>query len=268
MFVTDIPNEELPTCGEGGQRGTMVYPETRYLVAGDQNMVVEFGDEVDITLNQKVHNTVSIIQQARLDGIRELIPAYRSILINYNPSIISFAALQDKLRALENRLDLSSLPVPRQVEIPAVFGYGEPYKSDIEFVARYNKLGSAQEVIELFAGGDYLVYMMGFLPGFPYLGGMPERLATPRLDMPRISVPAGSVGIAGEQSGIYPLDSPGGWRCIGRTALKLFEPSWQPPSLLQAGDRVRFVSISQEQYEHIALKVREGTFKVRVTSQS
>jgi len=246
----------------------MVYPETRYLVAGDQNMVVEFGDEVDMTLNQKVHNVVSAMKQAKFDGVRELIPTYRSILINYDPSIISFAALQDKLKALENRLDFSSLPSPGEVEIPVVLGYGEPYKSDIEFVAQYNKLGSVQEVIELFTSRDYLVYMIGFLPGFAYLGGMPERLATPRLDRPRISVPAGSVGIAGEQCGIYPLDSPGGWRCIGRTALKLFEPSWQPPSLLQAGDRVRFVSISPEQYEYIALNVKEGTFKMKVTSQS
>jgi len=246
----------------------MVYPETRYLVAGDQNMVVEFGDEVDMTLNQKVHNVVSAMKQAKFDGVRELIPTYRSILVNYDPSIISFAALQDKLEALEKRLDFSSLPSPREVEIPVVLGYGEPYKSDIEFVAEYSKLGSVQGVIELFTSRDYLVYMIGFLPGFPYLGGMPERLATPRLDRPRISVPAGSVGIAGEQCGIYPIDSPGGWRCIGRTPLKLFEPSWQPPSLLQAGDRVRFVSISPEQYEHIALKVKEGTFKMKVTSQS
>jgi inhibitor of KinA len=246
----------------------MVYPETRYLVAGDQNMVVEFGDEVDLALNRKVHNMVSAMRQARFDGVREWIPAYRSILINYDPSVIGFVALQDKLKALENRLDFSSLPLPREVEVPVVFGYGEPYKSDIEFVARYSKLGSVQQVIELFTNGDYLVYMIGFLPGFPYLGGMPKRLATPRLDRPRISVPAGSVGIAGEQSGIYPLASPGGWRCIGRTALKLFEPSWHPPSLLQAGDRVRFVSISPEQYEHIALKVREGTFRTKVTSQS
>ncbi len=246
----------------------MVYPETRYLVAGDQNMVVEFGDEVDMTLNQKVHNVVSAMKQAKFDGVRELIPSYRSILINYDPSIISFAALQGKLKALENRLDFSSLPSPREVEIPVVLGYGEPYKSDIEFIAQYSKLGSVQGVIELFTSRDYLVYMIGFLPGFPYLGGMPERLATPRLDRPRISVPAGSVGIAGEQCGIYPIDSPGGWRCIGRTPLKLFEPSWQPPSLLQAGDRVRFVSISPEQYEHIALKVKEGTFKMKVTSQS
>jgi inhibitor of KinA len=246
----------------------MVYPETRYLVAGDQNMVVEFGDEVDLALNRKVHNMVSAMRQARFDGVREWIPAYRSILINYDPSVIGFVALQDKLKALENRLDFASLPLPREVEVPVVFGCGEPYKSDIEFVARYSKLGSVQQVIELFTNGDYLVYMIGFLPGFPYLGGMPKRLATPRLDRPRISVPAGSVGIAGEQSGIYPLASPGGWRCIGRTALKLFEPSWHPPSLLQAGDRVRFVSISPEQYEHIALKVREGTFRTKVTSQS
>ncbi len=246
----------------------MVYPETRYLVAGDQNVVVEFGDEVDMTLNQKVHNVVSAMKQAKFDGVRELIPTYRSILVNYDPSIISFAALQDKLEALEKRLDFSSLPSPREVEIPVVLGYGEPYKSDIEFVAQYSKLGSVQGVIELFTSRDYLVYMIGFLPGFPYLGGMPERLATPRLDRPLISVPAGSVGIAGEQCGIYPIDSPGGWRCIGRTPLKLFEPSWQPPSLLQAGDRVRFVSISPEQYEHIALKVKEGTFKMKVASQS
>ena len=246
----------------------MIYPETRYLIAGDQNMVVEFGDEVDIALNQKVHNVVSAMKQAKFAGVRELTPTYRSILVNYDPSIISFAALQDKLKALEKRLDFSSLPSPREVEIPVVLGYGEPYESDIEFVAQYSKLGSVQEVIELFTSRDYLVYMIGFLPGFAYLGEIPERLATPRLDRPRISVPAGSVGIAGQQCGIYPLDSPGGWRCIGRTPIKLFEPSWQPPSLLQAGDRVRFVPISPEQYEHIALKVKEGTFKMKVTSQS
>lgn len=246
----------------------MVYPETRYLVAGDQNMVVEFGDGVDIALNRKVHNMVSAIRQAGFDGVRELIPTYRSILVYYDPSIISFRGLRDKLEALENRLDCSSLPSAREVEIPVLFGCGEPYESDIEFVAQCNKLGSAQEVIDIFTSAAYVVYMIGFLPGFPYLGGMPKRLATPRLDRPRINIPAGSVGIAGEQTGIYPCDSPGGWRCIGRTALKLFEPSWQPPSLLQAGDRVRFVSISPEQYEHIALQVREGTFRVKITAQS
>jgi len=246
----------------------MIYPEARYLVAGDQNMVVEFGGEIDIALNQKVHSMVSAIKQAEIAGIRELIPTYRSILINYEPSIISFATLQDKLKALENRLDFSSLPSPREVEIPIVYGYGEPYKSDIEFVAQYNRLGSVQEVIELFTSGDYLVYMLGFLPGFAYFGGMSEKIATPRLDKPRISVPAGSVGMGGKQSGILPLDSPSGWRYIGRTPLKLFDPSWQPPTLLRAGDQVRFVQISPEQYEHISQKVKEGIFKVKVTSKS
>lgn len=244
----------------------MIYPKARYLIAGDQNIVAEFGDEVDLALNQKVHNMVSAIKRAEIAGIRELIPTYRSILVNYEPSTISFGTLKAELRAVEGGLSSLSLPPPREVEVPTV--YGGRYGPDIEFVAQYNRLSSVQEAIEIHTGGDYQVYMLGFTPGFTYLGGMSERIATPRLDKPRANVPAGSVGIAGIQTGIYSLDSPGGWRLIGRTPLKLFDLSWQPPTLLRAGDHVRFVSISPGQYEHISREVKEGTFEAKVTVES
>jgi KipI family sensor histidine kinase inhibitor len=138
---------------------------------------------------------------------------------------------------------------PRRVEIPTI--YGGEYGPDLDFVAQYHHLTPA-EVIRIHSGVDYPVYMLGFIPGFAYLGGLDAAIATPRLDQPRTRIPAGSVGIAGAQTGVYPLDTPGGWRIIGRTPLRLFDPLADPPALLSPGDIVRFIPVSEEESNHVA----------------
>jgi KipI family sensor histidine kinase inhibitor len=175
--------------------------------------------------------------------MRELIPAYRSVLVLYDPAVILFHELLEHLQMREAHLTTTDLPEPRVIEIPVQYG-GES-GPDLESVARHTHC-SAAEVIALHSGREYLVYMLGFTPGFCYLGGMDERLETPRLAEPRTHIPAGSVGIAGKQTGVYPINSPGGWQIIGRTPLHLFDPHRDPPVLVQAGDMVRFVPMNEE----------------------
>jgi len=162
-------------------------------------------------------------------------------------------AIEAALTAGEN------VPVPdgRLVTLPVL--YGGERGPDLAFVAEQHQL-RVDEVIELHSRPEYLVYMIGFAPGFPYLGGLPERLATPRLEKPRRSVPKGSVGIGGEQTGVYSVDSPGGWRLIGHTPVPLYDPAGERPSLLQAGDRVRFRPVGEAEYAEISASVRKGTW--------
>jgi len=218
------------------------YSEPRLLPAGDSALVVEFGDEISEEVNHRVHALAYALERNPLPGLGEAVPTYRSLLIHYDPLRLSWEEVKsfvsDVLQKGEEVLEHES----RVVEIPVV--YGGEFGPDIEFVAEHNGL-SVEEVIKLHSDATYTVYMS---PGFAYLGGMPQAIATPRLETPRTLVPAGSVGIAGEQTGIYPIATPGGWRLIGRTPLKLFDPGRDPPTLLKAGDTVRFVPISEEEY--------------------
>lgn len=173
------------------------------------------------------------VRDAHLSGVTEMIPAYASLLIKYDPFLTDYAALADRLRELERHISSSAAQEGRIVDIPVC--YGGKYGEDLPFVARHAGL-SEKDVIALHAGRTYRIYMLGFLPGFPYLGGLDSRLFTPRLDTPRTSIPAGSVGIGGQQTGIYPMESPGGWQLIGRTPLTLFSPSQPLP--YAAGDRL------------------------------
>jgi inhibitor of KinA len=212
----------------------------RIRLAGDRALVVEFGDAVDEPTNRRVRAIGRILDQRAVSGLIETVPTYRSLMIHYDPMRVTITELE-RLVADADTQAAAMAPRPgRIVEIPTV--YGGEYGPDLEDVAAHAGL-SPDDVVALHAGTDYLVYMMGFMPGFPYLGGMSPRIATPRLGTPRTRVPAGSVGIAGPQTGIYPTDSPGGWRLIGRTPTCLFDPARQPPSLLEAGDTVRFVAV-------------------------
>ena len=210
----------------------------RFLLAGDSALVVEFGDEISREVNRKVHALADALEKSSLPGLGEPVPTYRSLLIHYDPLRLSCdevkAFVSEVLQDCEEKPSLEL----RQVEVPVV--YGGEFGPDIEFVAECNGF-SVEEVTRLHSSATYTVYMLGFAPGFAYLGGMPEAIATPRLETPRTLVPAGSVGIAGEQTGIYPIATPGGWRLIGRTPLKLFDPERDPPTLLKAGDLVHFV---------------------------
>ena len=214
--------------------------------AGDSALLIIFGDRIDEGINKKVHAVANAIEKASPDWLIEVVPTYTSIYVYYDPLKLSYQEVLDAIKPF-----LSAEPKeekPRIVEIPTV--YGGEFGPDIEFVAQHNGL-TIDDVIEIHSKPLYRVYMLGFTPGFAYLGGMDERIATPRLEKPRLKVPAGSVGIAGKQTGIYPVESPGGWRLIGRTPLRLFTPEKDPPTLLQPGDYVKFVPISEEEFWEI-----------------
>jgi KipI family sensor histidine kinase inhibitor len=212
---------------------------------------MEYGDVIDPVVNQKVRSISIVAKQDMPPGVIEIIPAYRSIMIIYDPSVTKPQKLQDAFISLEKRLTGIDITSPKTIEIPVC--YGGKLGPDIQVVAESNNI-SVTDVIRLHSQPEYIIYMIGFAPGFPFLGGLPETLHTPRLKTPRTSVPQGSVGIANKQTGIYPAESPGGWQLIGRTPLKLFDPARSNPILYRAGDRIRFISISEDEYNHLLKK--------------
>lgn len=186
-------------------------------------------------------------------GFIDLVPAFVSVVVHYDPIVAArdgnatpYDRVMDHLRDRLAGLRVEELAAPRLVEIPVC--YGGDLGPDLDDVARAHDL-TADEVVALHAGADYLVHMIGFMPGFAYLGGLPERIATPRRKTPRTAVPAGTVGIGGRQTGVYPLVSPGGWNLIGRTPVKIFDIARDEPTLLLTGDRVRFQPISRAEFE-------------------
>jgi inhibitor of KinA len=239
----------------------MMYREPKFLPGGDKALFVEFGDAIDPAINLRVKRLMQAIAGEKPEGIMEAVPTYRSLLVYFDPLRISLSALKDKLYQLAQPQAEDTAVKPRVIEIPTI--YGGEFGPDLEFVAEHNHL-SADEVIKIHAGTPYLIYMIGFLPGFPYLGGMCPQIAAPRLDTPRAKIPKGSVGIAGNQTGIYPVESPGGWRIIGRTPLNIFDATREPPALFQAGDYLTFVSISLEEFTRIQEAVAQGTYLPQV----
>jgi KipI family sensor histidine kinase inhibitor len=228
----------------------------RYKPAGDQALTVEFGAAISPAVNQRVRACFWQLEQKAVRGIKEIIPTYCSLLIIYDPLVMTADSLTAVVEGCLADLTGVKVPEPQVTLIPTL--YGGEYGPDLEMVAEHSGLTPA-EVIELHSGQDYLIYMLGFTPGFPYLGGMPEQLATPRLSSPRTRIPAGSVGIAGRQTGVYPVESPGGWRLIGRTPLPLYNPGASPPVRLRAGDYVRFQAISASEYAALASQVPDTT---------
>jgi KipI family sensor histidine kinase inhibitor len=208
-------------------------------LAGDRALVVELGDEISPLVNARVRAFCDALEARRVPGIVELVPTYRSVAVHYRPEEIARRSLEGEILAAAERAGTIEPPPARLVEIPVI--YDGP---DLDFVAAHAGL-SVGDVVRIHSAAEYLVHMLGFTPGFPYLGGMDAKIATPRLEKPRVRIPAGSVGIAGAQTGVYPIDSPGGWRLIGRTPTKLYDPAREKPFLLDAGDRVWFVPIGE-----------------------
>jgi KipI family sensor histidine kinase inhibitor len=225
------------------------FEQARFRTAGDCGLLVEYGDVIDPAVNNKVRSMAIVMEDDRPRGVIEIIPTYRSLLIIYDPAMTHPDRIKTALEEMETRLGDIHIPPPRTVEIPVC--YGGDFGPDIDTVADTNQLTVA-EVIKLHSQPEYPIYMVGFTPGFPFLGGLCEKLHTPRLETPRTLVPEGSVGIAKNQTGIYPIASPGGWQLIGRTPLKLFAPWRNNPFLYQAGDRLKFVSITAEKFARIA----------------
>ena len=216
------------------------------LLCGDTGISVEFGERIDPEINARVRRLFMALKAKPLPGILDLNPTYRSLFIQYDPWVCSFERLA---RYVEERLDSEPPPDEEAAvtkEVPVC--YGDKFGPDLEEVAALHNM-SVEEVVRLHRAPVYQVYMIGFTPGFAYLGGLDHRLHTPRKSEPRKKVAAGSIGIADQQTGIYPIDSPGGWRLIGRTPLVLFDPAREQPFFLRAGDFVRFRPITGEEFE-------------------
>ncbi|WP_339229779.1 5-oxoprolinase subunit PxpB [Aeribacillus sp. FSL K6-2833] len=226
---------------------------------GDTGIIIQFGTEISEAIYQQIRQYVYRLEQIRIEGIVEWVPAYTTLAVFYRPNIISYDELSQKLLKIGEKIESMPVPDPIVIEIPTL--YGKEAGPDIQFVAETNGL-SEEEVVKIHSSSDYLIYMIGFVPGFPYLGGMDKRIAAPRKKTPRSRIPAGSIGIAGEQTGIYPLETPGGWQIIGRTPVKLYDPQKQDPTLLKAGDYIRFVPITEREYEKIEQQVLKGSYKV------
>lgn len=226
---------------------------------GDTGIIIQFGTEISEAIYQQIRQYVYWLEQSCIEGIVEWVPAYTTLAVFYRPNIISYDELSQKLLKIGEKIESMPVPDPIVIEIPTL--YGKEAGPDIQFVAETNGL-SEEEVVKIHSSSDYLIYMIGFVPGFPYLGGMDKRIAAPRKKTPRSRIPAGSIGIAGEQTGIYPLETPGGWQIIGRTPVKLYDPQKQDPTLLKAGDYIRFVPITEREYEKIEQQVLKGSYKV------
>jgi len=218
----------------------------RFVYSSDRSLLLVFGeelvfgDEIPLAAHRDVLRLTPLLQAVR--AVVNVHPAYASILIDFNPLETGHRELERAAAELYAQAATAPLPVPRTVEIPVC--YGGEYGPDLAGVAAIGGHSPA-EVVAIHSGADYLVCFLGFSPGFPYLSGMPECIAASRLATPRSRVPAGSVAIGGRQTGVYPLASPGGWRLIGRTPLRLFQPDADPPALLRMGDHVKFVPISK-----------------------
>lgn len=240
-----------------------IYDHPRLLPAGDRALTIELADEISPEVNTTIRALGMALGSLRLPGLVEIVPTYRSLLVYYDPLTLPTADLEARVLGLAGAKP-SSLPPPRLLQIPT--HYGGEHGPDMDFVARHTGL-SPEEVAAVHSGTDYLVYMMGFNTGFPYLGGMSARLAVPRLDTPRTIVPAGSVAIAQQQTGIYPVESPGGWRIIGRSPVRLFNADREPPVAVEAGDYLRFVPIDERRYREIESDVQANAYQFVVTEK-
>jgi inhibitor of KinA len=212
----------------------------RVVDASDRAVLLVFDDRISLAAHRDVLRLTPRLQSVR--GVTNVHPAYASILIDFDPRAIRHREVAHVAAELFAHAGTAPLPEPRTVTIPVA--YGGEHGPDLDAVAALTG-HTPDEVVALHSSADYLVYFLGFSPGFPYLGGMPESIAAPRLETPRGRVAAGSVAIGGGQTGVYPTASPGGWRIIGRTPLRLFEPDADPPVLLRMGDHVRFVPLAK-----------------------
>jgi inhibitor of KinA len=216
------------------------------LPAGDQAFTVALGAGVDPHTSARVLAAAERLVAARPDGVTDVVPGYDELLVAYDPLAVAAA---DVRAWIAGALAVESVPLPGgQVELPVC--YDPSLAPDLEALVVEKGL-SVEALVALHTAPAYRCYLLGFRPGFPFLGGLDERLAAARLPTPRLRVPAGSVGIGGRQTGVYPVDSPGGWRLIGRTPLRLFDPARARPFLVKAGDTVRFVAIDRATYDRM-----------------
>lgn len=229
---------------------------------GDSALTIVVGDVISPEVNQKVLTLAKAIEQSESGSIIEVVPAYTTIAVYFDPVVTSYDSLSESIHKAWRDLEIGEESSSREeIIIPVLYG-GES-GPDLEKVAKHNGI-TPEDVIKSHTANEYLVYMIGFLPGFPYLGGMDKKLATPRLDTPRQEVKAGSVGIADQQTGVYPLDSPGGWNIIGHTPVTLFDPEREEPFLLRAGQSIRFKEVTEDEWKSNQESVKRGTYEIEV----
>ncbi len=226
---------------------------------GDSAITIYFGNEIDENIHHQINQFIQAYRREKINGVIDCVPAYTSVSIFYDPVKISYRELEKKIDSLYK----SALKLPRTeaivYKIPVYYG-GES-GPDLQFIAEYTNIPE-QEVINLHANREYLIHMIGFVPGFPYLGGLPDKIGAPRLEIPRAKVAAGSVGIGGGQTGIYPSEVPSGWRIIGITPLTLFNIKNDPPSLLSAGNYVSFLPVEYDEYLSIKEQEAENKYEL------
>lgn len=237
----------------------------RLLPAGDRALVAEFGNEISPEINNQVQSLAAALTKQHPEGIQELVPTFRSLLIYYDPDRLAPRQLCQTLRELEPEEQKTAFFPKRILKIPCC--YGSHFGPDLEGLERETGL-TRDEIITLHSQVDYRIYMLGFLPGFVYLGGLDKRLEAKRLSTPRVKIPKGSVGIGGSQTGVYPLDSPGGWRLIGATPVDFYDPGREQPILCQAGEYIRFEPIRSTDYYDIRQMIQKGTYRPEVLSVS
>lgn len=227
---------------------------------GDQGLRVQLGDSITKETNERIRSLSWFLEKEKIRGVIEWIPTYTTVSILYEPYLITYEKLKRQIEHLRDKIENVTLPPAKVFQIPVL--YGGEVGPDLERVGEHNKL-ETNEVIRIHTSTDYLIYMIGFSPGFPYLGGMSEKIATPRLTSPRLKIPAGSVGIAGAQTGVYSMETPGGWQIIGKTPVKLYDPLREDPILLQAGNYIRFVEVEEKEYKEIEEQIKIGNYQVK-----
>ena len=231
----------------------------RFLLNGDTAVSAVFGDRISEEVNQTIRAFQLLLTERKVPGIVETVPTYCSLMIHYDPDRISCDRLLGTLKELAASIDTAALPPSEVLEIPVL--YGGEMGPDLAHVAE-NAGISEEEVVKRHSAPEYLIYMLGFTPGFTYLGGLDPSIETPRLKTPRVSIPAGSVGIAGKQTGIYPIASPGGWQLIGRTPVRMYDPLRETPILPRAGQYIHFFPINEEEYRKIEAEIEAGSYRL------
>lgn len=235
--------------------------EVKFLRAGDCALTVEFGSAVDPKINDQVHALAAKLKKDNVPGIREVVPAFRSLTIYYDPLKTSFQAVRQNILSYGNISQEGGTVKKRILKIPCC--YGARFGCDLADMEAYTGL-DRDEIIAIHSSVDYRIYMMGFLPGFVYLGGLDKRIEMPRLKTPRVKILPGAVGIGGSQTGVYPVASPGGWRLLGGTPVEFYDPGRKEPVLCKAGEYIRFVPITINDYYDIRRMVSKGEYEPEV----